>query len=119
GPASAAGQQIHAENVRIDVIPHPDSYSKAAVQIWASHSEVELGSPFSIHWNSTGGIPIVRSNPGQSPASVDGVFSNQTNGEISFAKRVPGIYRYSIQMGSLMQEVVVRVLGTQTAPPAP
>ncbi len=119
GPASAPGQQIHAENVRIDVIPHPDSYSNAAVQIWASNSEVALGSPFSIRWNSTGGIPIVRSSPGQSPANVDGVFSNEPSGEVSFVKRVPGIYRYSIQMGSLMQEVVVRVLGTKTAPPAP
>lgn len=119
GNATVPGQHIVAENLRIDVIPHPDSYATAAVQIQSSHAEAALREAFTIAWNARGGIPIVRSHPGISPASVDGVFSNEASGSVQFVKQVPGVYRYTIQLGSLVQAVEVRVVGSRTTPEAP
>ncbi len=111
------GNQVEAKHVTISVIPHP--VSNAIAQISTSKTEVNINEVYTVSWNSTGGIPIVRSSPGISPNTIDGVFSNEAAGSAQFTQQAPGVYTYTIQHGALSQQVNVTVVGSLATPTRP
>ncbi len=65
--------------------------------------DVEFGEVFTISWNANA-TPIIESND-------IGIWSNQANGSMQFAKAVPGVYSFTIRVGAASKTVLVRVKG--------
>ena len=86
---------------RVAVLPRPHNPS---VWIDAAPKVVQVGEPFLVAWNSSGGIPMVS-------AESHGLFSNEATGGIHFARQIPGDYTFTVRLGEAIQHVTVRVEG--------
>ena len=86
---------------RVAVLPRPHNPS---VWIDAAPKVVQVGEPFLVAWNSSGGIPMVS-------AESHGLFSNEASGGIHFARQIPGDYTFTVRLGEAIQHVTVRVEG--------
>lgn len=86
---------------RVAVLSRPHNPS---VWIDAAPKVVQVGEPFLVAWNSSGGIPMVS-------AESHGLFSNEATGGIHFARQIPGDYTFTVRLGEAIQHVTVRVEG--------
>lgn len=90
-----------ADSKTVYTFPKPKN---PAVWIDAHPKVVQVGEPFLIAWNSSGGVPIVE-------AESHGIFSNEATGQVHFSRQIPADYTFKVRLGDAVQTVTVRVEG--------
>jgi len=90
-----------ADSKTVYAFPKPKN---PAVWIDAAPKVVQVGEPFLVAWNSSGGVPIVE-------AESHGIFSNEATGQVHFSRQIPADYTFKVRLGDAVQTVTVRVEG--------